>query len=1055
MAFAKTTRPALARTLARPRLFRLLDRAGRRPVTWVWSPPGAGKTTMVASYVAARRRRALWYQIDSGDADVATFFYYLGRAAPRRERPLPLLTAEYRQGLAVFARRFFRELYARLSGPATVVFDNYQEVPAGSELHEVMSEALAEIPPGIRLIIISRTEPPAELARHRAQQIIEIIEWSELRFTPAEADRLVRRLAPGRWSQKTTRALHGSADGWCAGMILQLDRLQREGEPREDGVDLGQAASEVLFDYFAGEIFKRTEPDVQDVLLRTAFLPRVTASMAAALTEQPTAADVLATLHRKNYFIDRHAGREASYQYHPLFRQFLLSRAERTYSSEMLAKIRRSAAQLMDGAGETEAAAGLLRDARDWHGLAWLVLRHAATLLAQGRARTVEDWLAEMPASMIEKQPWLLFWRGIGMLSWRHGECQRDLEQAFHAFRRHRDILGTYLAWSGIIFGYFGAGEFVPMDRWIDLLEEIMADTPVFPSKGVETRVAVAMLCAITMRQPHHRDAARWAERAIELVRSHPDRSLRAVAAGSWVHFEIQRGDVAKVAGLIDDMRAIVRDRNASPVFAMNASASVAWYEVMMALPSYRHTVSDRLDLTRTTGMFYSSRHLALTAGIAGALSDGDVEAAAPWLQEIERDLGILGPGFRAWHRWFVVWDALVRDDIARAAAHQPEMVRLARESGRPLDNAVACLMSAYVLHARRRRGEAQEQVDQALEIARTISSPFVEFMARLIEAHLLLHGDHDREGLNALRRALALGREQGYVNSFAWIPAVMARLSVRALDAGIEVEYVRDLVKRRGLVPSEPPMGVEAWPWPIKIYTLGRFEVHRDDTPVVFPRKVQRRPLALLKTLVAAGGRPVREDLVTDAFWPDAAGDAARMALTSAVHRLRTLLGHERAVLRQDGLLSLDARMCWVDVWAIEHLLARRDAGSLRDDDVRKAVGLYRGVFLAGEEGEIPQATALADGLRRRLLRQINQLARQHEATDGARAAEWYEEALRIDPCAEDTCRLLMRAYHQLGRRAAVADVYGRCRSALATHLGGIPSPETERLFKSLSAAS
>ena len=110
MALAKTTRPTLAVTVARPRLFRRLDRTGQRPVTWVWGPPGAGKTTLVASYLAARRRKALWYQVDSGDGDVATFFYYLGQAAPRRKHALPLLAPEYRLGLAIFARRFFREL---------------------------------------------------------------------------------------------------------------------------------------------------------------------------------------------------------------------------------------------------------------------------------------------------------------------------------------------------------------------------------------------------------------------------------------------------------------------------------------------------------------------------------------------------------------------------------------------------------------------------------------------------------------------------------------------------------------------------------------------------------------------------------------------------------------------------------------------------------------------------------------------------------------------------------------------------------------------------------
>src|SRR5215475_1832679 len=106
MGLAKTTRPTLAKSLTRARLFRRLDQCRESPITWVWGPPGVGKTTLVASYLIIRRPFNLWYQVDEGDADVATFFYFLGLAAPGRRRPLPLLTPEYRQGLAIFTRRF-------------------------------------------------------------------------------------------------------------------------------------------------------------------------------------------------------------------------------------------------------------------------------------------------------------------------------------------------------------------------------------------------------------------------------------------------------------------------------------------------------------------------------------------------------------------------------------------------------------------------------------------------------------------------------------------------------------------------------------------------------------------------------------------------------------------------------------------------------------------------------------------------------------------------------------------------------------------------------------
>jgi DNA-binding SARP family transcriptional activator len=413
----------------------------------------------------------------------------------------------------------------------------------------------------------------------------------------------------------------------------------------------------------------------------------------------------------------------------------------------------------------------------------------------------------------------------------------------------------------------------------------------------------------------------------------------------------------------------------------------------------------------------------------------------------------LLGPGFRFWYQSFVVWEALIRKDVASAARAVPELLRLSAASGRPLDEAVACLLSIQVCHAGGQAREARAHLDRALEIAHAIHSFYIEFMARLAEAQLDLDGGREADGLQALAAAMALGREHGYLSSHVWVPEIMARLCSRALEAGIEVDYVRALVQKRRLLADGLSVTTEAWPWPIKIFTLGRFELLRSDKPIQFSRKVQRKPLALLKALIAFGGRRVRESLLMDALWPDAEGDAARVALASALHRLRALMGSERAIVRQEGQLSLDARSCWVDVWAVERLLGRAEAG--QTESLRKAVDLYRGAFLDEQEVEVPQAAALADTLRRRLLRQIARAARQCDENDWPQAVDWYEHALRVDPCAEDVCRSLMKAYHALGRPAEVAESYRRCRAALAAIRGTRPSPETEGLLKALSPSS
>ena len=144
--YAKTARPSAAGVLPRERLFTRLDAATMAPLVWVHSPAGAGKTSAVVSYMEARQRRGLWYQIDDSDADPATFFSHVARALGNGHR-LPLFTAEYRDDPNAFAVHFFRQLSSHLGDSFLVVLDNYQELAASAPLHELLRNGLVELAP--------------------------------------------------------------------------------------------------------------------------------------------------------------------------------------------------------------------------------------------------------------------------------------------------------------------------------------------------------------------------------------------------------------------------------------------------------------------------------------------------------------------------------------------------------------------------------------------------------------------------------------------------------------------------------------------------------------------------------------------------------------------------------------------------------------------------------------------------------------------------------------------------------------------------------------------
>ena len=114
-----------------------------------------------------------------------------------------------------------------------IVLDNYQDLSPEALLHQLLPVGLSEIPPGIAVVILSRTELPAPLARVRASSRMALLEWHDLRLTEQESLMLAALLGPKGMSRDALRSLHEQAGGWAAGLVLLLQGASHGPLPRQ------------------------------------------------------------------------------------------------------------------------------------------------------------------------------------------------------------------------------------------------------------------------------------------------------------------------------------------------------------------------------------------------------------------------------------------------------------------------------------------------------------------------------------------------------------------------------------------------------------------------------------------------------------------------------------------------------------------------------------------------------------------------------------------------------------------------------------------------------
>jgi len=260
----------------------------------------------------------------------------------------------------------------------------------------------------------------------------------------------------------------------------------------------------------------------------------------------------------------------------------------------------------------------------------------------------------------------------------------------------------------------------------------------------------------------------------------------------------------------------------------------------------------------------------------------------------------------------------------------------------------------------------------------------------------------------------------------------IVARICSEALRLEIEGDFARSLIRDKRLVA--PSRNDPNWAWPVRIHALG---IVVDEQPLVFGARAQRKPLDLVKAIVAHGPAAVDAAIVLDALWPDAEGAAARASLDMTLMRLRKLLGREDAVMLDAGRIAFDPGCVWIDAYAFASGESEHYPGPL-----------------FGNEAVAPWWASARERLHQRFLRRAVERGRELEAERRfPEALALYETALAEDSLAEGLYQGAIRCHIAQGRHADAMRVFRRCREQLSIVLAVRPSPHTLALVADLEA--
>jgi ATP/maltotriose-dependent transcriptional regulator MalT len=308
-------------------------------------------------------------------------------------------------------------------GEVVLVLDDYHLVDSGP-VHESVAFLLENLPPGLRVVVSGRADPPLPLARLRAHGQLAELRAADLRFTAGEAAALLAEVAGPDVPDAAAAALAARTEGWAAGLQLAGLSLRGHADPAGFVAAFGGSHRFVL-DYLADEVLDGQPGEVRAFLLETSVLERLTGELCDAVTGRSGGQAMLEQVERAGLFVVPLDEVRGWWRYHHLFADLLRARLQAEQPGRVVG-LHRAAAAWSEEQGLADDAVRHALAAGDTTCAARLVERHVEDLLGRSEGVTLRRWLSALPAESVRDRPRLC-------LAQAYGAAQRFQVEALEA----------------------------------------------------------------------------------------------------------------------------------------------------------------------------------------------------------------------------------------------------------------------------------------------------------------------------------------------------------------------------------------------------------------------------------------------------------------------------------------------------------------------------------------------------------------------------------------------------------------------------------------------